>query len=183
MGIATYPPAVLGGLTLLNFGDTALAAGGLVISGIDQSYQDLYIVVRDYELAASTAGRLYLQCNSDTTAGAHKQMITGGIFTGLTTSAVAYLGTYFRSSIEAVGYNPNANISIFKLRDYANTVTRKVVEIDHDYYGTSGNHNLEFGQGSYDTSGSGTHIAITSVKLALDAGTFSHGDMYIYGVK
>lgn len=162
-----------GGMTLIS--TTALSGASITLSSIPSTYKNLTIVLRDFELAASTGGHLLYQLNSDTTANAHRQISQSG--QGTTNTNAAATGTSFTTVDDIVGYNPSTNYSQITIFDYANAISRKVVDIIHGYGGNTGNIYTQRITGSFTVT-----TAISSVKIALGAGTFSAGNALLYGV-
>ena len=64
-GVPTWAAPAAGGLTLINAGGTTLTGASITISSIPTTYQDLYVVIRDYLTNADNDG-LLVRFNSDT---------------------------------------------------------------------------------------------------------------------
>ena len=165
--------AAAGGMTLIS--TTALSGASITLTSIPGTYKNLVIVLRDFELAASTGGHLLYQLNADTTANAHRQISQSGQATTSTTASAT--GTSFTTVDDIVGYNPTTNYSQITIFDYANAITRKAVDIINGYGGNTGNIYTQRITGTFTVT-----TAISSVKIALGAGTFSAGNALLYGV-
>jgi hypothetical protein len=166
-------PAPAESMTLIS--TTALSGASITLTSIPSTYKNLVIVLRDFELAASTGGHLLYQLNADTTANAHRQISQSGQATTSTTASAT--GTSFTTVDDIVGFNPNSNYSQITIFDYANAITRKAVDIINGYGGNTGNIYTQRITGTFTVT-----TAISSVKIALGAGTFSAGNALLYGV-
>ena len=163
-----------GGMTLIS--TTALSGASVTLSSIAQTFNNLVIVLRDFELAASTGGHLQYQLNADTTANAHRQISLSGQGTTITTAAA--VGTSFTTVDDTVGFNPATNSSQITIFDYTNTSSIRLASILHAYGGNTGAIFTQNITGRYTSA-----TAVSSVKIALSAGTFSAGSALLYGVK
>ena len=173
-GLPSWATPSSGGMTLIS--TTALTGASITLSSIAGTYNNIVIILQDYELAASTPGALQYQLNSDTTANAHRQITQSGQST--TNTNAAQTGTSFTTVDDTVGYNPATNYSQITIYDYANAVCRKAVSVINAFGGNTGNIWTQNLTGSFTVT-----TAITSVKIALSAGTFSSGNALLYGVK
>jgi len=162
-----------GAMTLIS--TTSLSGASITLSSIPSTYNNLVIILRDFELAASTPGNLQYQLNADTTANAHRQISQSG--QASTSTSAAATGTSFTTVDDTVGFNPNTNYSQITIYDYANAVSRKAVDIINGYAGNTGNIYTQRITGTFTVT-----TAISSVKIALSAGTFSAGNALLYGV-
>jgi len=168
-----WAASTAGAMTLIS--TTSLSGASITLSSIPSTYNNLVIILRDFELAASTPGNLQYQLNADTTANAHRQISQSG--QASTSTSAAATGTSFTTVDDTVGFNPNTNYSQITIYDYANAVSRKAVDIINGYAGNTGNIYTQRITGTFTVT-----TAISSVKIALSAGTFSAGNALLYGV-
>lgn len=172
-GVPAWSTIATGGMTLLS--TTSLSSTSILLSSISGSYVNLYVIVRDFELAASTPGRLYFRLNDDSTANRHRQCTIASVTTSATTYASQ--GTYFKNEADNVGWNPSTNYAEILIKDYANASHRKSVDVRYSYYNNAGGETTEATTGSFNDT-----TAISSLRIGLDAGTFSAGTVLVYGV-
>jgi hypothetical protein len=160
-GVPAWVTSSSGGMTLLS--TTNLSGASTTISSIDQTYINLFVVVRN--AYASNSGELSIQPNS---------VASSGFFAGVRGNSVDQ-----RQSIAFPDMTTTSNVlnSIFiEINQYANTTFGKPTL----FYGTSMNNNdstLSYG-GNINTAS-----AITAIKFQPQTGTFSGGSVLIYGVK
>jgi len=150
-----------GGMTLLS--TTTLSGSSTVVSSINQTYNDLQIVITNPVLTASNG----LQINPNSTAGvSYNQGVTSNIATG---------STQLKAEVSDTSSNPSQCI-VIRIVNYTDTVNAKGVEF--------------FGLTTPDTSKAFNRAgcitltaAITSLQFVTVAGTFTSGTVKIYGVK
>jgi hypothetical protein len=163
-----------GGMTLINAGGTTLTGSSISVSSIPTSYQDLYVIVRDYVTSTDNDG-LLVRLNSDTgTNYAFRDNFTTG-------AALTWNATRWNVS-EGNDNSVGDGLTVVYFYDYANTATYKMA----NYYtiSTDGTNTANFryraGAGLYKV----TNTAITSLTfLPEGGGTFSAGTVFVYGVK
>jgi hypothetical protein len=173
-GVPAWAAPAAGGLTLINAGGTTLTGASISISSIPTTYNDLYVVIRDYVTNADNDG-LLVRFNSDT-ASNYAQRAAFATGAALTWNATRW--NISEGNDNSVG----DGLSIIQIFDYANTATYKMA----NYYtvSTDGTNTANFrytaGSGLYKS----TTTAITSITLLPEAlGTFSGGTVFVYGVK
>lgn len=158
-----------GGLTLLS--TTTLTTGTTTISAISGSYKNLFVVAKGIYCSGNTELRIRL--NSDTGSNYSYRVIENS---GGTISGAASVTT----SIGAGSVSSNtdwSNLGSLQLNLYRYTDTSN---IDFDLIGTTYTGSAKYGRhnwGRYNAS-----AAITSMTFFIDAGTFTAGTVYIYGV-
>jgi len=167
-----------GGMTLLNAGGTAMSGNTtLTISTISGAYNDLIIYVVDYY--SSTDSNVGLQINGDTTAANYQQYImraTGSTINSLADNSSAF----FDCNGYACKNADNDNFTSIYIPNYANSVSKKVVQITSGFIQTTGAKANCFTVGYY----AGTTAAITSLGFKSTGGNnWSGGTVYVYGVK
>ena len=173
LGLKWSTPA--GAMTLLS--TTALSGLSTVtISSIDQTYKDLYVLIRGVYQNSGSGGATNLRLNGDTAGNynSQKMRVNGSTIAGSTSNnATSY-------EVTAVGptttYSNRANID-FVIPRYAETEYKFFTT-----FGKSGNADDFF----FDILGCNWNntAAITSITYSISSSTFgSPGNIYIYGVK
>lgn len=158
-----------GGMTLLS--TTTLTGATTAVTGIDQTYNTLFITVEKWY--ASSAAYLRGYQNADTTSGNYLSFYRRYRVGGTDESQT--------STYEFTGWNEGTsqqdNLQTITIPNYAGS-SMKVWQ-SYGYLDTdSGAKGVFFGAGSYFST-----TAITSITFAPSAGTFSAGTVKIYGVK
>lgn len=154
-------PAGGGGMTLLS--TTTLSGASTVVSSINQTYNDLQIVITN-PVTTATNG---MQINPNSTAGvSYNQGVTSNVATG---------STQLKAEVTDTSSNPSQCI-VIRIVNYTDTVNAKGVEF--------------FGLTTPDTSKAFNRAgcitltaAITSLQFVTVSGTFTSGTVKIYGVK
>lgn len=160
-----------GSMTLLNSGGTTLTGASVTISSIDQTYQNLYIVVRNF-LPATDTRILNIRLNGATSG-----------FADLGSSAVDDFDPGADSILlGAAADNAVATFSttVATIYDYANTSTGKLVSglsVNHNPT-TSANFNFVIRNGFSESTS-----AITSIVFRSTLGNLTSGTLFLYGVK
>ena len=164
------PTPQIGGMTLLS--TTTLSGASTTISGIDQSYRNLQVVL--FGMTNATADGLFkLQPNGSN---------------NIATTILSYgdAGTNVRD-FNSDGRFGDFNITrtdannhfVFNIYDYANTTRFKAMDVNGQYRQTSVT-------GGRAISGGGsfaTNSAITSLVILNTGGNWSTGTVLLYGVK
>jgi hypothetical protein len=166
-----------GGMTLINTGGTALSGNITTISSIPSTYNDLIIYIVDYYAGNDT--NLHLRINGDSTAANYQQFVNRG--TG--TADGSYVDNT-TAGIDVNGYSidnvSNDNFTSIYIPNYANTVSKKVINAMSGFVQTSGAKAVCNNTTYY----SGTTSAISSLAFrASDGSNWSLGTVYVYGVK
>jgi len=166
---ATVGPITAGGMTLLS--TTTLTGASTAVTGIDQTYNLLFITVEKYYASSNSYLRGYL--NADSTSGnylsLYPRLRVGG-------SAETTTGTYELSGWQE-GTSQQDNLLAITIPNYAGSSMKTWQSygyIDTD----NGAKGVFVGAGSYFST-----TAISSITFAPSAGTFSAGTVKIYGVK
>lgn len=179
-GLAWTTPAASGGWTLLNSGSTSLAglSGTVTFSSISGSYKDLVINIYGVNPSSGTAECLF-RLNGDSTSGNYPRFENYMIY-GAGTPATAYQGgTGFNLDSWGRSYLQSGTTKNFwriTIPKYALADTKLIQWQDEQNLGGS-NTRLAISAAAY----LGTS-AITSISLVLSTGTFSAGNIEIYGV-
>jgi len=158
-----------GGMTLLS--TTTLTGATTAVTGIDQTYNTLFITVEKWYGSSSAYLRGYQ--NADTTSGNYLSFYRRYRVGGTDESQTS---TYeFTGWVE--GTSQENNLQTITIPNYAGS-SMKVWQ-SYGYMDTdSGAKGVFFGAGSYFST-----TAITSITFAPSAGTFTAGTVKIYGVK
>jgi hypothetical protein len=173
-GVPAWAAPAAGGMTLINAGGTTLSGASTSVSSIPTTYNDLYVVIRDYVTNTDNDG-LLVRFNSDTGSN-YAQRVEFA-----TGAALTYSATRWNVS-EGNDNSVGDGLIVMQIFDYANTATNKMA----NYYSltTDGNNTANFRY----TAGAGLFksptTAITSITFLPEAlGTFSGGTVFVYGVK
>ena len=161
-----------GGMTLLS--TTSLTGSSVTVSGISQSYIDLYLVVEDL-YTSNDQEDVNFRFNADSNANRHAavtSMSTGSTIPFAATSVRWFYGVSNNSSYKKMG--------ITTIQNYANTTNLKFAMFHSsgiNAYNTA-NTTANFFQGVYNQAS-----AISSFELFPNTGNFSGGTVKVYGVK
>jgi hypothetical protein len=165
MALTQVPAAQTGGMTLLS--TTTLSGASTTISGIDQSYRNLQILI--FGMTNATAN------------GTFKVLPNGG--NNLTYASINKDGTVARDvngnrlqddPVLRTDTNSQYVINVF---DYANTTRYKPIYFSGITVTPTSARGL-YGGGSIQTNS-----AITSIQFLNDGGNWSTGTVLLYGVK
>ena len=172
-GLKWATPAASGGMTLLS--TTAMSGSTLTVSSISQSYKHLLVIMKDVYCSVNDAGG-DIRFNGDTGS---KYNISNFRITNTTASNEAGITTELSNAIFS---NPSTNtatkLSSVMMNIYRYTETSTIVgelqSISTKDDGTSMSSRMPF---SYAAT-----AGITSISFIMNTGTFSGGNVYIYGV-
>ena len=161
--------AASGGMTLLS--TTTLTGATTAITGIDQTYNTLFITIEKFYASSNAYLRGYL--NADTTAAnyisLYSRLRVGG-------SAETSPDTYVLSGWPE-GTSQQDNLIVVTLPYYTGSSMK--IWNSYGYQDTdNGAKSTFYGSGSYFST-----TAISSITFAPSAGTFSAGTVKIYGIK
>jgi hypothetical protein len=156
-----------GGMTLLS--TTTLSGASTTISGIDQTYVNLYVLIASAESSGATQTQVQFNSNSNQVWSGVEGYdgIAGTNFTN-----TSYLSDNQQGAGTAVN---NWGIMV---GNYSQTVTGRAPISIAGTYQQGGNLRATNAQGARTDS-----TAITSVKISTYSGTWSGGTVKIYGVK
>ena len=159
------------GMTLIS--TTALSGSSTTLSSIPATYNDLYVVIRNYK-PNTNATDLLLRINSDSNANRHGRSTTYGD---------QFNGDFDATSVKIViEQNSSTTQSLFTVTipDYKNTTTYKKFFYDSvitSNFNTAKWHSA-VGRGFYNQLD-----AVSSLVFLPNQGTFTSGDVLLYGVK
>jgi hypothetical protein len=158
-----------GGMTLIS--TSTISSAEVLLSSIPQTYNDLYIVVRDY-LPNTDGQNLRIRFNDDSNANRHADAVDwyGGELVFSSTS----------SRFTAVADNTIADgLLIGRIPDYTNTATFKWFIAEGFNYDTNGTNIYPISRiGAYNQTG-----AISSLRFFTTTSTPKSGTILLYGVK
>ena len=169
MALTQVPAAQTGGMTLLS--TTTLSGASTTISGIDQTYKNLQVVL--FGMTNATAdGHLRFQPNGSDNI-ATTQLLIGD---GTTSRDYNGQGRFPDAGITRTDAN---NHFVFNIYDYANTTRFKALNVNGQYRETS----VASGRGLNGGGSFATNSAITSLVISNSGGNWSTGTVLLYGVK
>lgn len=163
-GLKWATPAA-GGMTLLS--TTTLSGASTLISGINQTYTNLYILITGVTNATSS-GRFWCKLN-DTNNNAWTAVESGSIVSGTNDLRLSGGNTVTRTDAN--------NAWALNVFNYASTDTYKPFQWSGYWQLTGGSQYIIGGGGYYSNS------AISSILFASEGGNLSTGTVRIYGVK
>lgn len=165
-GLEWQTPAS-GGMTLIS--TTTLSGSSITLSSISSAYNELQLWIVDFD--PSTAARFRIAPNGGTTATDNVVLEASGGGSATTQAYQGYMRTYntFNTSPS------NTIIAVFPA--YTSTASRKSAYMTAGFLDGGGGNRTEAVFNKLEVG------AITSLVLSPDAGTFSGGTAYLYGVK
>jgi hypothetical protein len=177
-GVPAWTTPSSGSMTLLS--TTALSGSSITFSSISQSYRDLRIEIKDPTFSTNNSA-IRLRVNSDT--GTNYGMFLATSEVGIANS---YSGFESLTSFDVTRSYDMQNTSVdasflYNLYDYKDTTSIRLGDSIASFqkgYSTAGNRILTSGQLFYNNVGT----TISSITIAMSAGTFSTGTAYLYGV-
>ena len=176
-GLKWATPAA-GGFTLLNSGGTTLSGSTTSVSVLDQTYEHLFIVVRDASTTSNTNAYWRIQLDGDTGSNYLATYAMGARTDGGATTTRTNYGTYFKFLGDDL--NESTCNGFMWVYNYSKTDTTK--QISSNSFG----HQTSVGQYTTVQTLQGTYMstnAVDSVDLILSTSTFATGKIYVYGVK
>ena len=167
-GVPSWATPSSGSLTQLATG--SLSGSSVVVSALSGSYKSLKVIITGYKAGGNS---LALRINNDSTANRH---LTVGF--GIFPAAASFNNTFLYVTDGGNSSSDNA-LAIVDIHDYANTTTRKFVQIYSQVANNSDatQTKMAAGNGGYNQTG-----AVTGLTFLPDAGTFAGGTYFIYGV-
>jgi hypothetical protein len=170
-GVPAWGGISAGGMTLIS--TTTLTGASVTLSSIPQTYNDLHLVIRNFQPATDDV-QILGRFNADSGANRHRTL-------NLDTSTNP--ATFNATSFEFTQYNDNSvatGLSIARFYDYTNTTTWKFAKIDS--ITTDPNTTTSFGPATryavYNQI-----AAFSSLSLFPNVGNFTSGTALLYGVK
>jgi hypothetical protein len=168
------PTSQPGGMTLLS--TTTLSGAATLITGINQSYTNLIVVIHSMTNATAN-GSFRLEWNTLTTGQGHRSVgwASPNTYPGDMTqnqkqnNSISVPTNFDRTD--------NANVVYINTQNYSNTTFEKPQQISITYRSTEG-------QGALSWQGSNRNLAgITDMNIFNTGGNWTTGTVLIYGVK
>jgi len=159
-----------GGMTLIS--TTTLSGASITLSSIPQTYNSLYVVIRNW-LNANDAEAFYMRFNADSGANRHRGIYAVGQATA------AFNGTFIQMST-STDNAVTQGMGVITIPDYTNATTWKTADIftmGNDST-TTADYRYAWMKGVYNQTG-----AITSLQFLSSAGNLTSGTVLLYGVK
>lgn len=166
-GLKWATPSSGGGMTLIS--TTTLSGSSITLSSIPQTYNEIQLWIVDFD--PSTAARFRIAPNGGTTGSDNVSVEYAG---GGTASLQGYQG-YMRTYNTFNTSPTNTIIAVFPA--YTSTAGRKSAYMTAGFLDGGGGNRTEGIFCKVESS------PMTSLVLSPDAGTFSGGTAYLYGVK
>ena len=170
-GVPTWATPASGGMTLLNSGSTALSSTSTTFNITTTGYTYLQIFMTN--VYATADNTITMRINGDTGSNYALCGITSGVSDNKLTSQTSYRITAGTGTSDQVLNNANASIQIFD----PNSTSQMMIS-HQAMCGPSGDMRFNAANGNYDAS-----AAVTSILFLHASGSFSSGNVYIYGVK
>ena len=172
-GLKWAAPASGGGMTSIASG--SLSGGSLSLTSISGSYNNLQLVLRDYEFTAGTAFQYTV--NNDTTANIYVQNQNQQKSTTITNAGYTSAPVDISNAYNAVS-GSQINALVIDFFDYANTSCGKLINHYSAFMGSSSQIATVKGLTFYQSAS-----AITRIDIIARDTTFSGGTYILYGVK
>jgi hypothetical protein len=174
-GVPSWATASAGGMTSIASG--SLSGASVDLTSIAQTYKDLRLVIRGPQ--QSSDEDFYIRPNSDSTG---PYAVIGG--TSLDATMVVSTN---RSNVGATDVLGNSlmessvtdNLVIYDFPDYATTTTNHIIQMRNAYTNNSAVNVAGFSTTNYCPA---TPVAITSILIVSDAGSWTGGTYILYGV-
>lgn len=170
-GLKWAAAATGGGMTLIS--TTTLTGASVTLSSIPQTYNDLHLVIRNFQPATDDV-QILGRFNADSGANRHRTL-------NLDTSTIP--ATFNATFFQFTQYNDNSvatGLSIARFYDYTNTTTWKFAKID----------SISVDPNTTTSFGPATRYAVynqiagvSSLELFPNTGNFTSGTALLYGVK
>ena len=161
-----------GGMTLINTGGTTLTGASVTISSIPDTYNNLFIVLRNAR-TVDDGGDPVVQINGDSTANRHVTLRSA--FNG----SSAFNGTQW-ALVNQMSNGVSQSLICLTIPDYANATSWKI----GSSFGVTNNvtttTSANYQQAMYAYNQTG---AISSLKFIGDAAGWTSGTVFVYGVK
>ena len=172
-GLKWAAPAA-GGMTLIS--TTTLSGSSITLTSIPQTYKDLRIIVRNFRPSTAT-NRYNMRVNGDTNTRYKKDLYLATA----PNNNITFSGTSWElEDRAATSTGASEAYGDFTLPDYTNTTTWKMIWgfsfVNNST--TSTNFNFNNYMSIYNQT-----PAITSLDIFASTGTFTSGEVLLYGVK
>jgi hypothetical protein len=172
-GLKWAAPASGGGMTSIASG--SLSGSSVTLSSIPDTYNDLYLVIRDFYASSNFSINFTVNSIADYTT---MQFATNATSSGGNQSYSDVGVSNVLINYNLVLNSDNNNFAAIQLFDYANSVSRKCYQVNANYLRST-----SVKESSFHVGGANMNAAITSITLNTTGGTFSGGTYILYGVK
>ena len=173
-GLKWVAPAA-GGMTLIS--TTAASGGSVSLTSIAGTFKHLLVVMSDVQ--TSDTGNLKIQFNTDTTATRYRWTNIRGSGTTLSMATDYEDAQILVGAVDGILGNNAASLDntngVFWVYNYTQTLDRVV-------WGRFSSITTAEKLCEFDGLYTGNSAAVTSIQLTPSAGTFSDGDIFLYGV-
>lgn len=174
-GVPSWATPSAGGMTSIASG--SLSGASVDLTSIAQTYKDLRLVIRGPQ--QSSDNDFYIRPNSDSTG-------PYAVIGGTSLSATMVVSTN-RSNVGATDVLGNSlmessvtdNLVIYDFPDYATTTTNHIIQMRNAYTNDSAVNVAGFSTTNYCPA---TPVAITSILIVSDSGSWTGGTYILYGV-
>jgi hypothetical protein len=172
-GVPAWATSSSGGMTLIS--TTTLSGASVTLSSIPQTYNDLFVVVRNYK-PTNDDNNIQFRFNADSTANRHR--IVGN---GITQQNV---NLDFNATLISTNCGQDNSVATglttITFPDYTNTVTWKKASFEVLTTSPTDTSNMRhyLGYGYYNQTS-----AITSLQFLSNDGDLTSGTVLLYGVK
>ena len=174
-GVPTWAAPAAGGMTLLS--TTTLSGTSTLISSVNQSYNNLFIIIKNINVSSATNAYVRIEPNSTTNAVSYSnQFATGGT---IATQGDATFPGMPLSYSEYAASNTN-NALALEIYNYASTTSHKPFNLSGAYVNTGSATVSINSSGSYRSN---TEITEFRVYSGSGSVSFNGGTVLIYGVK
>ena len=170
-GVPSWATPSSGGMTLINSGGTTLTGASITISSIPSTFNDLLIIIRNSR-TVDDGGDPTVRINGDSTANRHLRLTSSN-------GSAAYNNTFW-ALINQQDNGASESLISLLIPDYANATTWKIGRsfgVANDPTTTTSASYMQ-AMFAYNQTG-----AITSLQFIGDAGGWTSGTVFVYGVK
>lgn len=157
-----------GGMTLIS--TTTLSGSSVSLTSIPQTYNNLYLVLKDY-IPATNAITVYLRINGD----------SGTNYVNSTAAGINPNFTYILCAYDVLNTSASKNLTVVDIFDYTNSTTFKMVHKTFINAASAGAGKL-FAENP-QIGGYNQTAAITSLDILPSSGNWTSGTALLYGVK
>jgi hypothetical protein len=174
MAVNVFPPATPTaaaptGMTLIS--TTTLTGAAVTLSSIPQTYNLLYLVIRNFT-PASANSTLYMRFNSDSNSNRYRSVLN----TGTNYETQQSFNTTFIELDSSTSSSTSPNLTEIRIPNYTNTTTWKIANIV-TIASPNTNYVYRNASGVYNQTS-----AITSLNFLPSSGNFTSGTILLYGV-
>jgi hypothetical protein len=173
-GLPTWATPVSGGMTLIS--TTTLTGASVTLSSIPQTYNNLFLVIRNFK-PATDGSIMRMRFNGDATANRHTNQAYYSVFY----YEAQFTFTATSSQLSAANDNTvSSSLITVEIPDYTNTATWKMAETTALTTDNANTAAWQFVKGApmYNQT-----TAISSLEFFASSGNLTSGTILLYGVK